>query len=153
MNWYLLLNQRRNAFCPLSSLRSPVSLQFMPLENNSHIIATSEQHHCRHCEARRYGIRFVLIQSFTKQKWWGRNRVNNCLICHWDLLMGRIRMVRADLGTTNPLLLQAASLAVYHSSAKRSWSKIKTKGDSWTRGGARWIYSDDTVMAAGDTGS
>lgn len=87
-----------------------------------------------------------------KQKWWGQNRVNNCLICHWDLLMGRIRMLRADLWTTKLLLLWAASLGVYYSSAKRSRSKMKTKGDPWTRGCTRWVYCDDTGLDAGEAG-
>lgn len=59
-------------------------------------------------------------------------------------------MLRADLWTTKLLLLWAASLGVYYSTAKRSRSKIKTEGDPWTRGCTRWIYSGDTVMEAGE---
>jgi len=43
--------------------------------------------------------------------------------------MGKIQMLRADLWTTKLLVLWAASLGVSSSRAKRSWSKIKTKGN------------------------
>lgn len=64
--------------------------------------------------------------------------------------MGRTK--RADLWTKKLLLPWAASLGVDYGSAKRSWPKLKTKGDPWTWGCSSWIYSDDSVMEAGETG-
>lgn len=57
--------------------------------------------------------------------------------------MGTTR--RADLWTKELLLPWAAD----YGSAKRSWPKLKTKGDPWTWGCCSWIYSDDTEMEAG----
>lgn len=124
--------------CNLCHLRKAV----MPQEHPCTVPASSQgqqiQHHC------------VNSVSHEAERW-GQNRVNKCLICHWDLVVGRTR--RADPWTRELLLLPwAAPLGVDYSTAKRSWPKLKTKGEPWTWGCSSCIYSGDTGMEEGETG-
>lgn len=135
----LIVKLLKELFCPWSSLKVQYLCNLCPLRK-----AVMLQEHHSPISVSTAGIQqlqhYWVNSAFHEAEQWGQYRVNNCLICHWDLVLGRTR--RADRWTKELLLPWAASLGADYGSVKRSWSKLKAKGDPWTWGCSSWIYGD-----------